>query len=135
MRIQSVVGPAAAKAAGKDIRKMMERKAMSKDFHYSEKRHLISKDNQILLSKLVEISSGKWSCLPPIKTAQKPAKKSSSASRIFAPQTLNLIVRKKEMARIEQENHAFAKRLFDQQPVLKKENFDDAYKDHCKFKK
>jgi hypothetical protein len=41
-----------------------------------------------------------------------------------------LVVRKKETDRIERENHAFAKRLFDKQAVLKKDNLDKAYHAH-----
>lgn len=45
------------------------------------------------------------------------------------------MVRKKETDRIERENHAFAKRLFDKQAILKKDNLDRAYQEHLKFKK
>jgi hypothetical protein len=54
---------------------------------------------------------------------------------MFQPQSLNLAVRKKETDRIERENHAFAKRLFEKQPVLRKDNLDRAYGEHLKYKK
>ena len=38
--------------------------------------------------------------------------------------SLNMGVRKKETERIEKENHAFAKRLFDNQAVLQKKELD-----------
>jgi hypothetical protein len=44
-------------------------------------------------------------------------------------------VRKRETDRIERENHAFAKRLFDKQAVLQKQSLDKAYQDHLKYKK
>ena len=46
-----------------------------------------------------------------------------------------MIVRKKETERIEKENHAFAKRLFDKQAVLNKKILDDEYHNHIKYKK
>lgn len=36
------------------------------EFVTSEKNMAINKDNQILLSKLVEISNGKWSSMPKV---------------------------------------------------------------------
>ena len=41
------------------------------------------------------------------------------------PTSLNMGMRKRETERIERENHAFAKRLFDKQAVLQKRNFDN----------
>lgn len=55
--------------------------------------------------------------------------------RVKGPQSLNMIVRKRETERIERENHAFAKRLFDKQAVLNKKNLDTEYHNHIKFKK
>ena len=46
-----------------------------------------------------------------------------------------MIVRKKETERIERENHAFAKRLFDKQAVLNKKMLDTEYHNHIKYKK
>ena len=44
--------------------------------------------------------------------------------------SLNLGFRKKETDRIERENHAFAKRLFDREASLQKSKFDEDYKQH-----
>ena len=88
----------------------------------NEKNITINKDNQILLNKLVEISSGKWSS---VVTAPKRAAKARTQSvKNNNLVSLNMIVRKKETERIEKENHAFAKRLFDKQAVLNKKNLD-----------
>ena len=46
---------------------------------------------------------------------------------MYQPTSLNLVVRKKETERIERENHAFAKRLFDRQAVVNKKNLDKDY--------
>lgn len=43
--------------------------------------------------------------------------------------------RKKETERIEKENHAFAKRLFDKQAILSKKKLDVEYKNHKQYKK
>jgi len=56
------------------------------------------------LNKLVEISAGKWSHIKKEKIA---------GANMGGPKSLNLGFRKKETERIEKENHAFAKRLFD----------------------
>ena len=44
-------------------------------------------------------------------------------------------MRKRETERIEKENHAFAKRLFDKQAVLKKRNLDEDWASHLKYKR
>jgi len=46
-----------------------------------------------------------------------------------------MVVRKKETERIEKENHAFAKRLFDKQAVLNKKNLDNDWHNHIKYKR
>ena len=51
------------------------------------------------------------------------------------PTSLNMGMRKRETERIERENHAFAKRLFDKQAVLQKKNFDNDWHSHIKYKK
>ena len=44
-------------------------------------------------------------------------------------------VRKRETERIEKENHAFAKRLFDKQAVLNKKALDNEYHNHLKYRR
>lgn len=48
---------------------------------------------------------------------------------------MNLGVRKRETERIERENHAFAKRLFDKKAIVSKSNLDKDYTAHLKFKR
>ena len=43
-------------------------------------------------------------------------------------------VRKRETERIERENHAFAKRLFDKQAILKKKALDTDWQKHQQYK-
>lgn len=82
----------------------------TKEFLTNEKNIIVNKDNQILLNKLVEISSGKWSSVAPAPKAKR-AKSSNMTGK--GPSSLNMGLRKRENDRIEKENHAFAKRLFD----------------------
>ena len=70
---------------------------------------VVNRDNQTLLNKLVEISSGKWSS---VTSAPKRGKRGNSL-RQTGLASLNIGVRKRETERIEKENHAFAKRLFE----------------------
>ena len=64
-----------------------------------------------MLNKLVEISSGKWSSVAPVPKKSNPNR--GKSVRVNGPTSLNMGVRKRETERIERENHAFAKRLFD----------------------
>ena len=48
---------------------------------------------------------------------------------------MNMGMRKRETERIERENHAFAKRLFDKQAVLKKKSFETDFQSHLNYKK
>jgi hypothetical protein len=95
----------------------------------------ISKNNQILLSKLVEISSGKRSMLPQITPTTHGRSVFQARASQPASSSLNLLVRKRETDRIEKENHAIARRLFDKQPVLRKVELDRAWNDHLKLKR
>ena len=83
----------------------------TKEFLTNEKNITINKDNQILLNKLVEISSGKWSSVAPAPKAKRNS--SVKVKPLNGPTSLNMGIRKRETDRIEKENHAFAKRLFD----------------------
>ena len=71
-----------------------------------EKNASLNRDNQILLNKLVDISQGKNT------SVNGPAEYKKRESQSMGPKSLNIAVRKKKTARIERENHAFAKRLF-----------------------
>jgi len=84
----------------------------TKEFLTNEKNIIVNKDNQILLNKLVEISSGKWSSVAPAPKVKR-AKSSNNTGSGKGPSSLNMGLRKRENDRIEKENHAFAKRLFD----------------------
>lgn len=73
------------------------------------------------MNKLVEISAGKWSSIKKEKIV---------ASQPPGPRSLNVGFRKRETERIEKENHAFAKRLFDKQANLSKKKLDNDYKQY-----
>ena len=54
---------------------------------------------------------------------------------MYQPTSLNLVVRKKETERIERENHAFAKRLFDKKAIVAKKSLDKDYMNHLKYRR
>lgn len=99
---------------------------MNAEFVTNERNIGIDRDNKKLLEKLVEISAGKWSQVKKEKIA---------GQNIVGPKSLNLGYRKRETERIEQENHAFAKRLFDKQANLNKKKLEEDYQNHLKYKK
>jgi deoxyhypusine synthase len=61
----------------------------------------------------------------------KPQKPSSTTNMT---RSLNILVRKRENERIERENHALAKRLFDKQSQISKKKFDNEFGHHLKYK-
>ena len=75
-----------------------------------------------MLNKLVDISQGKWSSVHG-PSANKGKKVSS-----VGPKSLNISIRRKENERIERENHAFAKRLFQNTGSISKQKLDEQYK-------
>ena len=81
----------------------------------------MNRENAILLNKLVDISQGKWSSVHGPST-NKQLKKRNAAS--VGPRSLNISVRRKENERIERENHAFAKRLFQNNSSISKQKLD-----------
>lgn len=122
-----------AKEISNMLKKNREDRKKTKEFLTNEKNITINKDNQILLNKLVEISSGKWSSVAPAPLKKAPVQRTKSVKN--GPTSLNMGVRKRETERIEKENHAFAKRLFDKQAVLSKKNLDNDWANHIKHKK
>ena len=88
-----------AKAVVKELKRINQVKMANKAFNKNEKNIGISRENQILLSKLVEISSGKKSSIPKLPSIkQARAKNVSSAAQTstmsnVGPTSLNLAVR------------------------------------------
>lgn len=62
--MQPIVGKSDAKAVKAEMQRLNKVKSINTQFRVSEKNIGISRDNQILLSKLVEISNGKMSSIP-----------------------------------------------------------------------
>ena len=68
----------------------------------------IERDNQKLLKKLVEISSGKHA----INTQPFPKSQSTHCIPEFKAKSLHFSTRKAELERIERENQKIAKKIF-----------------------
>lgn len=124
-----------AKTITSQMRKNRQDRQKTKEFMTNEKNITINKDNQILLNKLVEISSGKWSSVVTVPKKAVAKRNQSVKNSAKGPISLNMIVRKRETERIEKENHAFAKRLFDKQAVLNKKGLDQDWRHHIQYKK
>jgi len=60
----TVVKPQQARVVEANMKKYKAEKRKAQAFQQSEKNIVISRENQILLSKLVDISNGKWSSVP-----------------------------------------------------------------------
>ena len=102
-------GPKTHEAHPTDLtEKIKQTKMQTNQFRQIEKNSEINRENQILLSKLVEISSGKYSTLGPGKGKAKKKKVKASTGGV---KSLNYGQRRAEYERIERENAAFAKRL------------------------
>lgn len=95
-----------------------------------EKNIGLNRENAILLNKLVDISQGKWSSVH----GPSAMKKKSAAAKSQGPRSLNISVRRKENERIERENHAFAKRLFQNPSSISKQKFDLQFNSHLQLK-
>ena len=122
-----------ARVVTKQLQRNRDERKKTKDFLTNEKNLTINKDNQILLNKLVEISSGKWSSVAP--APKKRMNRSVQPQQLKGPTSLNMGMRKRETERIEKENHAFAKRLFDKKAVLKKKDLDHDWASHLVYKR
>jgi len=106
----------------------------NKEFQMNEKNLEINRSNQALLNKLVEISTGKWSCLPTIPSRDRSVDVHRSYGPLGNVKSLNFSSRKRETERIERENHAFAKRLFERGASLSKKKLEDDYQRHMRYR-
>ena len=83
--------------------------------------------NELLHKKLVEIAQGKKSS---INGPNNKHKRSDS----YNPKSLNIAVRRKELERIEKDNMAIAKKLFENSSHFKKKDFDRFYAESCQHR-
>jgi hypothetical protein len=72
-----------SRQVGKHMKQRRAEKKKAQDFLVSEKNTQINKDNQILLSKLVEIQTGKYCSLPRPKSTVSPAAASTLVQSIL----------------------------------------------------
>ena len=104
-------------------RKKTEKKK-NMEFVNNERNIKLTKENNILLGKLVEISTGKFAVTKRERSVQPTVGRS-----------LNTAFRKKEHERIEKENHQFAQRLYTKQSYFNKKQMDVEYKNHVSYRK
>ena len=95
------VGAKQSKKVSGEMKRKKDEKKKNLEFMTNERNMVLTKENNILLGKLVEISTGKFAVTKREKSTQPPVIRS-----------LNTGYRRKEHDRIEQENHAFAQRLY-----------------------
>ena len=105
----------------------------------------INRGNKKLLEKLVEISKGKHvMCavavkqniqlsVEPLNATQQSQSHTTSQLVSFRPKSLNLVVRKREIQQIEQENFKFAKRLFESHGDISLKDHKMDFKEHQKL--
>ena len=87
-----------------------------------------------MLNKLVDISHGKWSSVKGPGTQGPGTLKKKRISESTGPRSLNISIRKRENERIERENHAFAKRLYENRGQISKVKHDQDYLQHLELK-
>jgi hypothetical protein len=73
------------------------------------------------LNKLVDISQGKQT------SVHGPTEYKKRQTHSVGPRSLNIVMRKKENERIERENNAFARRLFQNTGIISVKKFDKDY--------
>lgn len=59
----------------------------------------------------------------------------STSSILFRPKSLNIVARKKESQKIEEENFKFAKKLFESQGLISVKEMKQEFKEHVKVMK
>ena len=94
----------------------------------------IEKDNQKLLKKLVEISTGKKPNLHKLDNGTTLGKSHSVAAIEFKAKSLHFNQRKAELERIERENQKIAKKIFCLKSNLKKSQFEKDFEAHESMK-
>ena len=106
----------------------------------------INRGNKKLLERLVEISKGKHVSLilsfyhiflqlsvEPLASTSNVQSQTLSQLVSFRPKSLNLVVRKREIQNIEQENFKFAKRLFESHGDISVKDHKMGFKEHQKL--
>jgi hypothetical protein len=113
------VGKPKPKVYADNPERIAQLRANNLRFQQSEKLLHIDKHNQILLERLIEISSKK-----------APALRSSKSEAKLPSNTLHSNYRKKEMLRIAEENEALAKRLLSQQSMFDTKRLEKDFEKH-----
>lgn len=57
------------------------------------------------------------------------------STNLFRPKSLNIVARKRESQKIEEDNFKFAKRLFESQGLISVKEMKQHFKEHVRIKK
>lgn len=108
--------------------RILNNKLKSHEFVENEKINQIRRNNQLLLDRLLEISKGKWAA-PGIKARVKKPK------RRVGPKSLNYVTKRKELARIDEENSKLMKRILNQNPIMSTKKLENEYRERRRLQK
>ncbi|TNV72624.1 hypothetical protein FGO68_gene5669 [Halteria grandinella] len=127
-----------AKKVELSIKRMHDEKIRTHEFLKQERDLDINRGNKKLLEKLVEISKGKHLSVEPLASLAGPIQpnhhsSTTSALQSFRPKSLNVVVRKREIQQIEQDNFKFAKRLFESQGEISVKDHKLEFRNHQKL--
>jgi len=103
--------------------KLSHIRANNLKFQASEKLLTIDRDNQILLERLIEISSKRNPQLRPVKSETRIGK------------SLHSNYRKREQQRIAEENESLARRLLSQQSMFDRKKLEKEFEKHLEIVK
>ena len=106
--------------------RILNNKLKSHEFVENEKINQIRRNNQLLLDRLLDISKGKWAA--PGMNAKKP-------KRRMGPKSLNYVTKRKELARIDEENSKLMKRILNQNPILSTKKLEKEYRERRRLQK
>lgn len=106
--------------------RILNNKLKSHEFVENEKINQIRRNNQLLLDRLLDISKGKWAA---------PGMRARKVKRRAGPKSLNYVTKRKELARIDEENSKLMKRILNQNAMLSTKRLEQEYRERKRLQK
>jgi hypothetical protein len=106
--------------------RILNNKLKSHEFVENEKINQIRRNNQLLLDRLLDISKGRWAA---------PGMKAKKLKRKTGPKSLNYVTKRKELARIDEENSKLMKRILNQNPIMSTKKLESEFRDRRRLQK